>query len=801
MAGGVLENLLPTRWSYDANTHAAGFLVDSATLEYTEADAATLAARATSITGPTTTDTADVYVTVDGVQTLLFSGLVRDWDMVEGPDGKTKMAVTVMDQRVLLLDTYIPGGLFAYGIEQDPVTGRQQFRVTALQAIQVLGALAGLAIDVSGVPDYPLARAVSGSGRTTIASAITRVMRLYQFVRQARVDFIRTGPNSYALRQRPVPLDLSGAISVPRAAMRLAHYHKSYVPRVTATRVTGTGGLGYNTCFPSRAARDLLSARVSSNGTLTANPLPVTDPCEIVVQYETTTAAPYSAYDQYGRVTSEGTIYTTSVGAQVIQVLKEGTVTVYPVTPPGDYDAATYGPWDPRQAAGLTKVCRTLSAPQIDQYGRHIGQLDSDYGADMYQPPPGKSKADYPAAVLAQLIGNGLVHRKTSTTYYDAPPPLGKETMVVETEEQLVFTDPITQAPLTTDPYTQVANPKYDPNQPTSPTNQPYMPLPLALPPAPTLSMPTPPAPGQTGWGVDLDTMGNVIGYTKVVTAPPPPPVGAFLTSRLTTTWLRPTTGGATIKQTEHWEMGSDGTLYMVDSQTAIQPGDMRAVGRQGTQSLVRQAVASGDHGIDATGAGVFTATAGQAGLGVFAAHEPLIGDPATADMVADWAQAQGGQWLTELEVEMPIDPTIQPHTVIQCTGGTLMDVSAFFVTHVHVEDSGTGLQRVTGEVWTAAPSEGEYGILTSRGGFAFEGAIFTGPTAVFQTPTGRELEFEHGIVTAVNADGTIQAFVQEEGVTYPSIELRGNGPTSYPLGVGDQVIIERDGILMFALA
>src|SRR2546421_10605121 len=84
LAGRTLQ---VKEWHYNTSVHTSGFIVDRCTVVYTHVSPATFTAIADEFANAQTGDFVDVYVTIDGIETEVFQGVVKEWRWEEGPDG------------------------------------------------------------------------------------------------------------------------------------------------------------------------------------------------------------------------------------------------------------------------------------------------------------------------------------------------------------------------------------------------------------------------------------------------------------------------------------------------------------------------------------------------------------------------------------------------------------------------------------------------------------------------------------------------------------------------------------------
>jgi len=252
----TLRDLKVKGWTFNTSVHTSGFIVDRCTVTYTDVDPVSFTAISDTFANASTGDFIDVYVTIDGNETLLFRGVVKEWRWEEGPDGVQMATLETEDRRARLLDTYVPQGMVVRGTIVDPITGKRTPNSTFLQVMRLLGALAGVTIDTTtySPPDYVIGPTLSFSGRTPVGTAIARLLKVYQYTMIGRVDLIRVGLDTYAVKQRPLPPYPDGQV-IPASAVRMRRYHRTYVPRILRTVVNGYGQHSPN--LNARCAYDL----------------------------------------------------------------------------------------------------------------------------------------------------------------------------------------------------------------------------------------------------------------------------------------------------------------------------------------------------------------------------------------------------------------------------------------------------------------------------------------------------------------------------------------------------------------
>lgn len=399
--GSPFANLKIKSWRYQANTQTTGFAVDQVQVVYTEVSPSTFEAIVATMAAPRSDDTVDIYVTVAGQQTLLFEGIVRQWYLKEGPDGVMEAHLVAEDRRARMLDTMVPQGLFARGMLEDPATGTRSFQITFLTAVQLLASLAAITIDTSNCPDYPVAPHLTFSGRTTVASAIGRLMRVYQLIGQRKVDLIRTGTDSYRMQQRPYPLP-SGT-PLPTSGTRLRKYTKSYIPRIQRAQMFGYSGASRRPRTSSRCAVDMATGRATN----------CNRPETIIDLTKSTVCTPFVAHDTQNRVTEEGQVCQTTFFGKVIKVVKTSKAYAYSASQPGVF--------------ATTNI---------------VEETDTTY-----------DWTGQPTKVLATIYQDGqLVKRSTKETTYDTSYQVfgspAKVLVETQTEEGLVSIDPYTRAAL-----------------------------------------------------------------------------------------------------------------------------------------------------------------------------------------------------------------------------------------------------------------------------------------------------------------------------------------------------------------
>ena len=676
----TIPNTRIKQWSYNSSVMTAGFIVDRCVVEYTELDPGTLESLGVTFAG-STGDVVDVYVTVNGNETLLFSGLVRQWELTSEPGGILLARLTTEDLRTRLLDTYVPQGLFSRGNFVDPVTGVKSGGLTFHQAIQLLGALADVSIDPTPVPDYDIGPHVSFSGRTTVGTAIARLLKVYQYVLLFHVDLIRTGINTFALRQRPQDLSTAEAqgltvIHVPDSAIRLRHFTRSFVPRVDRAIMNGALGGKAGKC-----SRDFRTGEVKK--------------CNLpfdVIELYTVTREPFVNYDAKERIVDEGYIeYTKEYPGKILKIVKVHTVTIYDDNITADH---------PEPTVGVTNSTETTT-----------NQYDGDYiKPKVYREI--QETVQYPFSVEnnPQFVDPTLVSRTTTThSYNDA----GESIMDATVVEKLVGVVPGTK-----------------PAKPLSPAQFLHI-------------------------STDIKR--------KVATP-----------------------SGFTLKTAERWIMAYDSggvATPVLDQSTSEQsPGDMRP----GSLAL--------NAGYTFTPSSTQGAAVTNTGSGLeLTIQDEMINDQTIENSIAGWALEMGNSFHVEIEVEMPIDINILPHTVIHLDDPGIAGITRFFVIDVTMHEAPDDAKMVVkGEVWQAAPAANWGGLLATRQGLAYYGVVSTG----FGGTT-----FLHGqIMSGPDSFGHYEVFCQEEATTYPSVECKGAAQQAV-LTTGDNVVLERNNMTLYIIA
>ena len=182
------------------------------------------------------------------------------------------------------------------GVIVNPVTGTRTPNATFLQVMSLLGALAGVTIDTTtySPPDYVIGPTLSFSGRTPVGTAMARLLKVYQYTLQGRVDLLRMGVDSYAIKQRPIPPYPDGRI-IPASAIRMRRYRRTYVPRILRTVVNGYGQHGGKN-LNARCAYDLALGWAPQ----------CTKPADIARLDPQVERTPFLHKDTQGRIVAEG---------------------------------------------------------------------------------------------------------------------------------------------------------------------------------------------------------------------------------------------------------------------------------------------------------------------------------------------------------------------------------------------------------------------------------------------------------------------------------------------------------------
>jgi hypothetical protein len=636
------------RWSYNASCREPGFTVDRAEVEYVETDQATLLAQEAIFNNATVQDQVSIYVTIDQTEHLLFKGIAKEW-MVgpETKDGRASSRLIVEDERGKMLDTPIPPGFVCRGATIDPGTGAVTAKGTALGLIQHLADLVGITIDVTGAPNYTLGPDITPPPGMTVGAAIARLLQGFQQVRRERVDLIRTGVNTYALKQRPTTL--SGGVSIPRDAVLMRSYRRTFVPKVEEVEVTG---------YPvavSEGASDLSGARAAREcGTLEA--VEIILPEQIKRVDPVTTSTNWSNFDDGGRITSEGTTEITRQGDRILSYRSYGNLFIYDV---------------PIAGAVTQTFIECLQTFVYDGDGRLTRITTERY------------KANVRERVVEKTI-----------TYGDDTKGEGKRVI----------------------------------------------------------------SEGTTIKELDTSTNELLVKVSEKVIKTP--------------------TAGGTFKAMERWLLEAGNWETDVEA-FEFSPGDAKLA----------------DDPVPKWPA-VQNAPAATWSGNRFVFSDELIADKAALQTIGAAAKNQGGKWLVEVEIEMPIDLSIRPHTVVTFTGGALISVTSFFVTEVGVEshmtkDGEEGTMHVIGEAWLDGAADVKGGRLEPRGGI-------TSLAALRSAPLVEQLRMLHGIVTAVNADGSAQVFIPEEGIVYPGVRSKIGLPLPAPR---DRIVVERRGMVLWRAA
>lgn len=651
-----------TSWRYSSTVNAQGFAADRVDLEFHQQAADALLATAEAFNQATLQDVVDIYVTVAGQRTLLFSGIAKEWSFDDGPAGSSG-AITAEDERGSLLDRKVPAGFCLKGTDYDPSgnsmgpSGRTRLHF----AIQRIADLAGLTIDPGDAPNYLLGQDIAADAEMTLGSVLARLLRPLQQVRRGRWDLVRLGPRAFRISQRP--LEPTGGYLLPRGAVKLRKYRRSYVPPISSARVVGAvipaateGGMGR---YPAEQACDGFDPCGGPDAPPV--PPPPVQPGPVTECIDFSSAGPGGLLATIGRTC----------------ITRIGDRTIYTETNATNY---AYAP-------------DTLIPVQSQE--RKYETFDYDGDGRLWQSVAVRQLSPQPP-----WGGWETVSRTTKTIAYDPNGRIRQEGMTIE---ERVAIHPVSGEAL----------------------NPPQL----------------------------MIVRGESI--TKVPAGP-----------------------GTTYKTMDRWRIGAD------DDENAIQIAD----------PPVRE-LSAGDARPTLAAHGRYwpiAATSGDAAgcrQGRWQYSDPLIGDKATLQLLAALAQAQGNKWLVEIDVQMPLDPTLTPGRVLTMTGGALVDVVSFYITEVTVSDSGTAEMTVRGEVFLPGPPDPTLaGNLNPRAGFPMPSDLQARSPDAHEVP-----RFQSGIVTGVNADGSVQVYVVEEGILYPRLWMRSGTPLPR-----DRITVERRGVLMW---
>lgn len=653
-------DLRESRWRYTSTVNAPGFAVDRADLDFHE-QAVGLLAAATVFNQASLADSLDVYVTVGEQRVLLFSGLVKEWGVGEEAEGGTSASISAEDERGYLLDKRVPAGFCLRGNDYNSM-GEGSAQGTLHSALRQIARLAGIEIDPGDAPNYQLGQDIAADAEMTLGAVLARLLRPLQQVRRGRWDLIRLGPRAFRVSQRP--LTLGGGYVLPRSAVKLRRYRRSYIPPVASAQVVGAVvHAAAESAMPGYAFELACDGENPCEGASAPPAAPPVRPGPV------TECTMFSSQGPGGLLSSIGMTCVTRVGDRTMSTVTSQTNYTY------EPDALT--PIDQQEHRteeffydGVGRLVRTVTVRQLSP-----------------QPP---------------FDGTETVSRTTKTIAYDSEGRVRHEGMMIE---ERLSVHPVT--------------------------------------------------------GDTLDPPQLMITRGESITKLPAGP-------------------GSTYKSMDRWRIGSDDDgnaaqiadppvreLSMGESRPSMSPS-----GRQWPVAVMSDA-------------------AQGCRQGRWRYSDPLIGDAATARLLADLARAQGNKWLVEIEVGMPLDPTLMPGRVVTMTGALLVDVASFYVTDVTVEDSGTARMIVRGEVFLDGPPDQSLGgDLNPRAGFPLPGDFVSRSSEMTQEIP----RFQSGIVTAANDDGSAQVYVVEDGVVYPRVWMR----SGRPVLARDRIMIERRGVLMW---